>query len=174
MISVWQAIEQALSEHAPTVIPTLNPPATDGQLSRLETMVGASLPSDVRDYLRIHNGQYDPSRLETLCAEGTLLDVDAILSTWRMLNEIDGEGPPPADRSWVWSDRNYLPLTDADGDHLSVDLTTGEIVMHVHDGTIEPNIAPDFMSWLEVKLKILQKRRFTKEDGILLFEAQDS
>ena len=63
MKEVWNQIEGFLKEHVPTVIATLNGPATDEDLNLLESEIGNTLPSDFKSYLLVRNGQDDSSRL---------------------------------------------------------------------------------------------------------------
>ncbi|MFO1041282.1 MAG: SMI1/KNR4 family protein [Planctomycetaceae bacterium] len=86
--SLWNELEELLATIAPTVLPTLNPPATDCDLDLLESKTGLILPQDFRQSLKIHNGQSDPSRLELLTEHGILLSCEEIAEAWRMLCEI--------------------------------------------------------------------------------------
>ena len=164
MKEIWDQIEEFLKRHAPSVMETLNDPASDEELIQLETEVGITLPDDLRGYLLVHNGQDDPSRLKTLCEEGTLLSTEAMIKTYRMLNDInesDGIG------TIEWWSRKYLPITDCEGDHLSVNLETGVVVMHVHDSGIEEGIAASFQEWFESKLMVFKQGKFSVDDDYL-------
>ncbi|MCP3684750.1 MAG: molybdenum cofactor biosysnthesis protein MoeA, partial [bacterium] len=61
MKETWDQIEEFLKKHVPSVIETLNNPATEEELCQLEAEIGNTLPKDFRDYLLVHNGQDDPS-----------------------------------------------------------------------------------------------------------------
>ena len=171
MKEIWSKIEWHLKNHAPRVIETLNPPASNEEISKLETTVGKILPASVKEYLLIHNGQNDPSRLETLCEEGTLLSVGEIINTWEMLNKINCDLDISNSEWWH---QKYLPLTDVEGDNLAVDLDSGEVVMHVHDSEIEHNIAPSFQHWFENKLAIFEEGKFSVDEGYLDYWDYDS
>ena len=164
MNETWMKIEGYLSDNVPSVIETLNNPATESEIMALEEAVGYSLPDDFRSFLLVHNGQEDPSRLQTLCEEGTLLSTRAIIETYKMLNEINESnevGPVE------WWGRKYLPITDCEGDHLSIDLESGEIVMHVHDSEIERGISNSFKEWFISKLAVFEEGKFSVDDGYL-------
>jgi cell wall assembly regulator SMI1 len=164
MKEIWEQIEGFLKEHVPIVIETLNNPATDKDLSQIESEIGNTLPEDFKNYLLVHNGQDDPSRLHTLCEEGTLLSSEAIIQIYRMLNEINESGDiGPVE----WWSRKYLPISDCEGDHLALNLETGEIVMHVHDSGIEDDIAGSFKEWFESKLLIFKQGKFSVDEGYL-------
>lgn len=164
MNKTWQKIEEYLKENVPSVIDTLNPPATAADIQELEKELGYTIPNDFKSYLLVHNGQNDPSRLQTLCEEGTLLSTKAIIETYKMLNEIN-ESNEVGGTEW-WS-RKYMPIADCEGDHLSIDLETGEVVMHVHDSEIEKGIASSFSDWFNTKLAIFQDGKFSVDDGHL-------
>jgi len=164
MNEIWQQIEEYLKASVPTVIETLNPPATEVEIQELEKELGHSIPNDFKNYLLVHNGQNDPTRLQILCEEGTLLSTEAIIDTYRMLNEIN-ESNDIGNIEW-WS-RKYMPITDCEGDHLSIDLESGEVVMHVHDSGIEKGIANSFSEWINYKLLIFREGKYSVDDGYL-------
>lgn len=169
--SLWRTIEENLAVHAPTVLPTLNPPATDADLDRLEALLGHALPTDVRMSYRIHNGQDDPSRLELLCDAGTLLAVDDVITTWQMITQIDRDlGPSESGIEW-WNPA-YLPISDFEGDHVCVNLlpdSHGEILWHVHDNGIEHDCFPSYSDWLAHVADVLSNERFENDEGYLNF-----
>ncbi|MGF1741399.1 hypothetical protein L4C34_10035 [Vibrio profundum] len=59
MNEIWDKIEGFLKEHIPTVIATLNGPATEEALNLLESEVGHTIPKDFKSYLQVHNGELD-------------------------------------------------------------------------------------------------------------------
>ena len=164
MNQVWKEIEEFLKANVPSVIETLNQPATESEILELENEAGHSIPIDFKSFLLVHNGQEDPSRLQTLCEEGTLLSTQAIIKTYRMLNEINESADVGSIEWWA---RKYLPIADCEGDHLSIDLETGEIVMHVHDSEIERCIANSFTEWFKSKLIIFKDGKFSVDVGYL-------
>jgi hypothetical protein len=50
---------------------------------------------------------------------------------------------------------------------LSLNLETGEIVIHVHDSGIEEGIAGSFKEWFESKLMIFKQGKFSVDEGYL-------
>lgn len=164
MKETWVQIEGFLKKHVPSVMETLNRPMTEEELDRLESEICNIIPNDFKAYLLVHNGQDDPSRLQTLCEEGTLLSTEEIIKTYHMLNEINESGDIG---SVEWWSRKYLPFTDCEGDHLALNLETGEVVMHVHDSGIEEGIASSFQEWFESKLSFFRQGKFSVNDGYL-------
>ncbi len=57
MESAWARIERWLAESAPEVLDSLQPGATDEQISNTEAALGVTFPEDVRASYRIHDGQ---------------------------------------------------------------------------------------------------------------------
>ena len=174
LIDIWNTIERELATHAPTVLPTLNSPATDDAVQRLETTLGHPIPGDVRESLKIHNGQHDPSRLQLLCDAGTLLSADRMLEVWAMITEIDRDlSNRIPDRAGVeWWNPAYLPISDFEGDHLCVNLlpdNQGEVLWHVHDSGIEHNVFGSYTDWLQSVADVLTEQRFECDDGYLDF-----
>lgn len=164
MKEVWANIEKHLLEHVPTVVESLNAPASLDDIESLEREMGYTLPEDFKAYLLVHNGQDDPSRLQTFCEEGNILSIHSIIETYRMLNDINESDSSGASDWWA---RNYLPITDCEGDHLAIDLETGTVVMHGHDCGIEEGIAPSFEAWFKSKLAIFEEGKFSVNDGYL-------
>ena len=172
--TIWNAIERELGVHAPAVLPTLNGPATDRDIERLESTIGYSIPHDVRESLKLHNGQDDPSRLHLLCEAGTLLSVDRILEVWEMITEIDRVlSDQIPDRAGVeWWNPAYLPISDFEGDYLCVNLLAhdfGEVLWHVHDNGIEHCVFASYTDWLQFVASVFTEKRFAVDDGYLDF-----
>ena len=59
VVTSWQRIEHWCQIHAPEVIETLRPGATEQQISAFETTNRVQLPDDVRQSYLIHDGQRD-------------------------------------------------------------------------------------------------------------------
>lgn len=173
LTAIWTTIERELGTHAPSILPTLNPPASDNEIAGLEARLGYPIPDDLRESLRIHDGQDDPRGLAVFCAAGTLLPVEAMLETWARITEIDRQlAEEIPDRAGEWWDPAYLPLSDFAGDRLCVNLdpeARGEIVWHVHDCGIEHGLFESYTTWLRSVAEALAERRFSQEDGYLNF-----
>src|SRR5262245_44851941 len=120
---LWKRIERVLQQHAPETAATLAPPATDQQIEVLEAAIGQPLPLDLRDSLKVHDGQRDPTRCHAFCGEGMLLSVAEIADRWKMVTEIDEDNrfsAAPGQGSW-WK-ISCIPFTDAEGNMFCVDM----------------------------------------------------
>jgi cell wall assembly regulator SMI1 len=167
MRHLWERIERALRAHAPDTAATLAPPATDQELTALETAIGLALPEDLRASLKIHDGQRDPSRCHGFTGEGILLGASEITERWRMVTEIDeGERSHAAPGQGPWWETSCIPFTDAEGNMLGVDMDpdlghrVGEVVCHVHDSEIERGLSASFGDWLSTVADRLDGGKF--------------
>lgn len=175
--TIWDTIERELAKHAPAVLQTLNGPATDRDIERLESTIGHSIPMDVRASLQIHNGQDDPSRLQLLSEAGTLLSVDRMIEEWEMITQINLESQRLNDSGLddsaiEWWNPGYLPISDFEGDHLCINLLAdefGEVLWHVHDSDIEHYVFPSYTSWLQSVASVFTEGRFSVDDEYLDF-----
>src|SRR3954468_21182442 len=57
MRDLWQRMEEYLRAHARAVLPPLRPPATDADIARAEQALGAPLPPELVESLKVHDGQ---------------------------------------------------------------------------------------------------------------------
>src|SRR5262249_39429588 len=57
MKQIWERIHTWLRQHAPAVLDSLRPGATEETLRAAEEAMGVKLPADVRQSYRIHDGQ---------------------------------------------------------------------------------------------------------------------
>ena len=121
--SLWNELEELLATIAPTVLPTLNPPATDCDLDLLESKTGLILPQDFRQSLE-------------MCIRDSY-----------------------------------------EGDYLCIDLTPGSygsIHLHIHDSTIERDIAATYTVWLSNTRDVFRDRRFDDLQGFIDFWSFDT
>jgi cell wall assembly regulator SMI1 len=171
---LWDAIEAQLTQHAPSVLTTLNPAASDSQIEDLASALGRPLPDDLVESLRNHNGQTDTTRLKLLTRCGLILSSARMLEVWQMITEIDEDlkkTTPNRSGSESWN-RHYLPLTDFEGDSLCINLGPrkyGEILWFVHDNGIEHDVFPSYSDWLEDVADVFLTKRFTIEERRINF-----
>ena len=72
MRSRWESIDHWLAEHAPEVVASLNPPATEAEVAKVEGTLGIRFPESVRRTYLIHNGESKQS--------------DGLFGMWRLLS----------------------------------------------------------------------------------------
>ena len=73
-----------LSSYIPEVIDSLNDPATEEEIKLLEETIGTSLPEEVRELYKIHNGQKG-EKIDFFCGLSFLSIQDA-LKDWSLFN----------------------------------------------------------------------------------------
>lgn len=173
--NIWSRIEAVLTIHAPEVKKTLAPGATETMLTEFERSIGFPLPADFRQSLKIHNGQFDPSRCLKFCGVWTLLQLEDSLRESRTLCEmgqdLDRENGANPDGLWLnarWWKRSCIPFADCEGNYLGVDMDPsigsdiGRVMVHVHDCVMETNHSPNYMSWLAHVAECLEAKRFDR------------
>jgi cell wall assembly regulator SMI1 len=129
----WEAIELALDE---ATVRALRPPVSAARLAKAREVLGP-LPASMRALLAHHDGMRDAP----LFLNVRLLPLDQIIKTWRMrLQSSESD-------SYEWS-RGWIPLTDADGDHVCLDKKTGRVIGFTNAGARARVIAPTLLTWL--------------------------
>ena len=139
--STWARIDKWLAKNLPQVSEALNPPATEEQIAQFEKVTRRQLPRDVRDSLRIHNGQRD---VATGVVFGLLLlPLDRVLSDWEAVRTLEDDGAeyeyctskPKKAVQLCQNHPGWIPLiADWSGSHLGVDTapgvagTTGQVI----------------------------------------------
>ena len=160
MEAVWNRIESWLQTHAPKIFDCLQPGVSEQQIQETEAFLGVTLPADVKDSYRLHNGQQlsGPSFIDGW----DLLSLDEIQSNWLVWKQllergdfhgITSEPSGPILSDW-WNPR-WIPFTqDGIGNHFCLDLSpapggsVGQIILLIHDDVERVVLAPSFESWL--------------------------
>lgn len=160
MRDAWTRIERWLEAHAPEPRGILNPGASEEEIAALEREVGLRLPDDVRESLRIHDGQApDAPGLINACE---LLSTARIAGEWRAWKELldggdfdDAESDPAPGIRGDWWNAAWIPLThDFGGNHDCLDLDpapggrAGQIISMWHDDAERRVLAGSFREWL--------------------------
>jgi cell wall assembly regulator SMI1 len=149
----WKRIEAWLDAHLPPYKHTLRPGLSKKDLAKFEKAVGMPLPEDVRQSLRIHDGQChlpddvfdalleedhdtEPQGLIGVVFGEKLLDLESALKEWRRWAKIADENFSDVDE-WQksfpegavqrrYATRGWIPLGAlTDSDYFGVDLNPG-------------------------------------------------
>lgn len=191
---LWQRLETYLRLQAPVVLHSLNPPVTEGQLSRAAAELGIALPAGLAASLRVHDGQtdgiplvpaeYDERRGERIATWGELLPlgriVHATLREQEGLREwssdrfdLFGECDGPVRRGGGWS---WITIVDpGSGDRIGLDQNPppdgrlGQVLSIVHDPGQLLLLAPSYRAWFEGLVERYESGRyaFEREGGSL-------
>jgi cell wall assembly regulator SMI1 len=130
----WERIERWYAEYAAPLTPSWPPGASAAAIRQFEKAIGATLPDEFKESVRIHDGGGDwwvPWR------EGELLSLDGILKEWRWYFEWYAKGDDAPDdededdsdldelqgpiKRVVWN-QTRIPVTNNSSNHLMLDL----------------------------------------------------
>ncbi len=145
MNDLWKQLENWLSVHWPDGLASLNPPATDQDISSLLNALGTNLPEDFIACLKIHNGQSNIAG--GLFDNSEFLSTGAIVEQWTVWKELldsgdfDGiESEPEEGIRSDWWNAGWIPIThNGGGDHYCMDLApdkggqSGQVITMWHD-----------------------------------------
>lgn len=172
----WRVIEGVLWENAHSLYRALRKPATDTQIARLAKLIPAKLPRDFVQSLKIHDGLRDfylgNNRLFDYNA---LLPVSAIIAEYKFICRLQAEHPIRGSQTGAdaairndarWRP-GWIPIMDADGDKLVLDLdpaprgAVGQVFEWSNTGSQQLRVlAPSFGAWLAGLADALSNRRF--------------
>lgn len=161
MKELWDQFEAWLTVHWPDGLASLNPPATDEELALLEDALGAKLPEDFSECLRVHNGQSDSAG--GLFDNSKFLSTGAILEEWKVWKdlldsgEFEGIHSEPEDGiKSDWWNASWIPMThNGCGDHYCIDLAPargghrGQVITMWHDMLERRVQAKTFGEWFQ-------------------------
>ena len=161
LVEVWQRIAVWHEDNTPAGLFRLAPGASDAEISEFETAIGNTLPADVRQSFSIHNGGLGHACL--LWYE--MLPLQSIFKTWQRYLEWQTNNGWGLGDDWrpfdvrgpikpQWWTARRIPLLDADGDHVMLDLdppedgTYGQIIEHSHEIGPKLVLAASWLDWL--------------------------
>ena len=160
----------------PEGLEVLNPPATDDDIQKLEAVLGFSLPEDLAQALKIHNGQNPVSG--PLLPGGEFLSTKAIAEQWTIWKGLVDEGTFKDIRSEPergikndWWNIKWIPVThDGGGNHSCIDTdpdkggTYGQVISMEHDMDERNLLAKSFTLWLSAYISDLEKGEYVYSD----------
>ncbi|VWB32206.1 molybdopterin biosynthesis moeA protein [Burkholderia aenigmatica] len=156
----WQHIENRIDADPKHLPGGLNGPASAHAIAALHGTLGTTLPDDLLESLRLHDGQADPA---TVFAENdALLSAHEIIAQWSIWKKLvsggdfdDMTSDPAAGIRDDWYNLKWIPFThDGSGNHLCVDLdpaeggTVGQVIRVWHDDDRRERVASSYAEWL--------------------------
>jgi cell wall assembly regulator SMI1 len=179
----WERVVAWLREHAPGYSFRLNSGASDTAISAFEQTIGAELPQDFKESLRLHDGGDDcwvpPDH-------GELLSLDRIKQQWEMYRSWQekgdyavGEASIPREIKGpikpVFWNLKRIYITDNSGDHLTLDLDPppdgvyGQILDHSHEVGPTEVLAPSWSAFLRQLVDDLETGKYVyiEDEGAL-------
>lgn len=188
----WGQIETWLSANALGIRKTLRPVAKAGAVEKLQQQLGATLPTDFVESVRLHDGQKPdaehglfPVADDVLGAMPScrLLSVKEIAREWAMLKKVydggnfaDRKSEPGRGVRADWWNPGWVPIADnGGGDYCCIDLApgkggvVGQVIVYFNDMTERPKVAKSYGAWLEKLAKGFTSGKyvFDAEDGIV-------
>ena len=138
-----------------------NPPATDEDIARVEQRIGATLPTDVAQSLRLHNGITESAMWDAFDEEeppfnGWLLSCDEIIAEWEIWKGLyDTE-----DWGDSWWTPNLVSMTaDGGGNSIVVDARTGEVRFMDHEIGVSDVRNGSWASFLEETARAIRGKK---------------
>ncbi|WP_176050999.1 SMI1/KNR4 family protein [Burkholderia sp. BCC1644] len=156
----WKRIGHAIAAHPASLPGGLNGPADEHALAELHVALGSTLPDDVIDSLRLHDGQADPDAVFT--ESDALLSAQEIVAQWSIWQKLVSGGDfdgmtsePDAGIRDDWYNLKWIPFThDGSGNHLCIDLdpaeggVIGQVIRVWHDDELRERVASSYAEWL--------------------------
>jgi cell wall assembly regulator SMI1 len=130
MKRIWDRIHVWLAEHAPVVLASLRPGASEEAIRAAERAMKVSFPEEVKAAYRIHDGQDDNYHACDLLSGGRWNSLERMLRNWHMLKEMSaglkpGREPKGTTRTDWWHPA-WIPIVDSgDVDYRLLDLVPG-------------------------------------------------
>jgi len=167
-------IDQLLQGRFPELGKSMNAPASEVEIKAFEEKIGWSLPEDLREFYRIHNGESEEVGfffgLPFLSLTGAAFEWEA----WASIAD-EGESGLDTNVSSVpdqhikenYANRNYIPISkDFGGNNLGVDLDPGplgkrgQVINFGRDEEMRFVIAESLTEFLEFILAQLKAKNF--------------
>lgn len=171
MRNYWAEIEAILLEKQCLDMFKLNKQASQGEISMLEAHIGLQLPSSLKDFLSVHNGQNQgPGLLFGL----RLLSTSDIRTNWDLWRSLESDGlneelqdsmssKPEGFIKPMYLNRRWIPLThDHGGNHIGLDYdpdsqgTSGQIIVFGRDEDEKKLIAKSFDEFITIFIEQLR------------------
>jgi cell wall assembly regulator SMI1 len=181
---LWTGITDWLSVNAPELLETLQPGASEQEITQLEGHLGVQLPDDYKTFLILCNGQHDEA---LWFYKGELLSILSIKFQWQAWYDLLESGifddtysrPDSGIRSDWWNPK-WIPFThDGSGDHLCIDLdpptdgTSGQIITMWHDSEQREFLFRSFTQWLAHVLAGLESGEIVHDGENSLVDTSD-
>jgi internalin A len=169
-------IKTLLANEYPELNASLNPPATEADISRLETATGLTLPEELRQLYRLHNGE---SGNAGLFFGLPFISIDEALAEWKVWESLAGStasldtsiiSVPANHVKEQYVNTRYLPISkDYGGNNIGIDLDpgpdgiSGQVINFGRDEDTRYVIAPSLGGFMEFILHHVKNGNFTFE-----------
>lgn len=177
MKQLIQEIIDLLRDKLPGLDESLNPPATKEELRKTGEVMGVTLPSELRDFYLLHNGE--KSEGPGLFFGLRFLSLTEMLEEWRIWADLEEEYAEEGDHysvpaKWIkerYINRYWVPISkDGGGNNLGIDLdpdengVRGQVINFGRDEHVKYVIARNFNSLLEFIRDTIQKGEYSVQE----------
>lgn len=159
MQDLWRRLEAWLRANAPALVETLQPGATEEQITQAEAVLSVQFPEDFKASYRIHNGQLPAS--DGLIDAREFLSLERIQDEWKVWKDLLDSGDfdgihsePSGPIRDDWWNPKWIPITyDGAGNHDCLDLNpaeggqAGQMIDFWHDDATREVKAESFHAW---------------------------
>jgi len=185
MEALWQRLRRWAAD-CPLGI-TLRPGASEADIAAVETALGMAFPADLREYLRLANGEKWNS--DGLIGGWRLLELKFVVQEAQTMRDLAAEGAfgdntngeTPAIKGLWWNPR-WLPIVASGSGHFfCVDLdpnhagTVGQVILFLHDDTARYLVAHSLKEWFARLADDMERGLYeivTGEDGYRRFNSE--
>ena len=181
----WKIIGDFVKVTDIQIYNSLQGPASEDDIKKLEKALKLNLPDDFKESLLIHNGQNENDYLITFVDYQKLLSVNKMIENYKMFCNLFGKKEfsviKPEDCKYI--KRNYiynhkwLKFTESDSDGLILDFdpaekgTAGQIFFRPHDDNpTDKVIAKSYEEWLKILCEKIENNEYEINDGEIVFE----
>jgi len=170
------AVKTLLANEYPELNASLNPPATEADISRLETTTGLTLPDELKQLYRLHNGESGDAGLFFGLP---FISIDEAIAEWKTWESLSGStatmdsnviSVPANHIKEQYVNTHYLPISkDYGGNNIGIDLDpgpdgiSGQVINFGRDEDTRFVIARSIGEFLEFILHHVKNNNFTFE-----------
>lgn len=182
----WEKIAHWYGANSPQGTLTLANGASEEEISSLERLIGMSLPVDVKESYRMHNGN---SYLQGLFPYGlTLMSIDRIAQAWLLLVDRVAKGEVVYDENVfpkgpirkTWWCQKWIPITEARADYSCIDMApaeggiVGQVICFFHETGPSYVEASSWQAYLSDFADALERGKFRYDDRMGLRPIQEN
>lgn len=156
------SIKSLLGNEYPELDASLNPPATDADISRFESATGLAIPEELKQLYRLHNGE---SGNAGLFFGLPFISIDEALAEWKVWESLAGStasldtsitSVPANHIKEQYVNVRYIPISkDYGGNNIGIDLdpgpegVSGQVINFGRDEDTRFVIAPSLAGFME-------------------------
>ncbi|MDO5105243.1 SMI1/KNR4 family protein [Capnocytophaga sp.] len=183
--TIWQKIIAIIKDINPKAYQSLNPPATDAEIERLEREVGVPLPESFKAYLKVCNGQQHNDYEYLLLGYNAFLSVDEMIASRQLQLDLFADEEPIDHlaenkiKPVIW-DKNWLPFANYEGSSMLIldfnagkNGKNGQVFTHFPGADFEADevvIADSFAEFSQKVLTSLQEKNYEILDDVIIMD----